>query len=422
MPLTSFNAALTGLNSSSTAINVIGNNLANMNTTAFKKSNAAFSELLAGLSSTSETGNPTSTGLGSEVSGVNISFAQGTINSTAKSTDAAISGNGFFVVSTGDGLGYTRSGSFELDKEGYLVSSDGLKVMGYPAVDGKIDNSADVSDIQIRLGQSIPGTATKNINITANLDAQANEGTTFSTSVQVFDSLGAAHEVKLTFAKRAGAGDWSWSATMSAVDTGGNIGDPPTALTITGAGDLQFDSNGKLTVTDPTAANPTMTLAGLTNGAADLEITLNLWDSLGKSTFSGYASASAVSSTSQDGIGSSILSDISINSDGVILGQTASGQSIKLAQLVIATFQNTAGLQKSLGSTFTAFSSAGEPSIGIAGVGGRGSVVGSALEQSNVDMAEEFVNLIQAQRAYQASSKVITTSDELVQDAINLKR
>jgi flagellar hook protein FlgE len=186
-----------------------------------------------------------------------------------------------------------------------------------------------------------------------------------------------------------------------------------------GTGSVQFDAYGEMTAP---VANPTLSVSGFSNGAADLSFAFNLLDNSGKGLITGYASASAVSTTFQDGLGASVLADISITSDGVIVGLTANGQSVPLAQLAIATFQNVDGLQKFQGSTFTAFSSAGEPSIGVAGVGGRGSIKGSALEQSNVDMAQEFINLIVAQRAYQANSKIITATDELYQDAINLKR
>ncbi len=418
MSLTSFDTALTGINNNSMAINIIGDNLANMNTTAFKSSSASFSELLAGLSGTSSTGDPITMGLGSTLSGVNRSDTQGTINYTGSSTDAAINGNGFFVVATNGGLGYTRAGQFQFDSAGCLISSDGFKVQGYPGVNGKIDTSAPLADIDIKTGQSVLGSATSNLTVSANLDSQAADGSTYASSVQVYDSLGTPHTVDLTFAK-TGAGAWSWSATISATDTGGASTDPPVQV---GSGTLNFDGNGKLVVADPTAANPTLDFTGLANGANDMSVSFNLWDSQGNTYITDYATTSGVSSSTQDGFGASILTGININSDGVIMGLTESGKSVPIAQLAIADFPNVGGLQKYEGSTFVAFSSAGDPSIGLAGTGGRGSVVGSSLEQSNVDMATEFVNLIQAQRAYQANSRVITTTDQLYQDSLNLIR
>lgn len=416
MALTSFYTALTGINNNSMAINVIGDNLANMNTTAFKSSKASFSELLAGLSGTSSTGNPISFGLGSTLNGINRTTTQGTITYTGTPSDAAINGNGFFVVSIEGGTGFTRSGKFEFDKEGYFLSADGYQLMGYPAVGGEIDTTAAISPIQIRKGQSIPANVTQNLSISANLDARAAVDDTFATPIQVYDTLGTAHTVTLTFTKTA-AGAWDWAATIPAIDTdGGAVDDPPVEV---GSGSLAFDADGKLT---PPAADLTLSLANLASGANDMDVNFNVMDPSGNGLITNYSSASTVSTSTQDGYAASILKSVSINNSGVIVGLTESGQSVPLAQLALADFPNVEGLQKYKGSTFVAFTSSGEPSIGVAGSGGRGSVVGASLEQSNVDMAQEFVSLIVAQRAYQANSRIITTTDELYQDAISLKR
>ena len=407
MSLTSFYTALTGINNNSLAINVIGDNIANMNTTAFKAGLASFAELLAGLWGTSATGNPISFGLGCTLNGVDRNCNQGTITFTGISTDAAINGNGLFVVSNDGGMAYTRSGKFEIDKEGYLLSSDGFKVLGYSAVQGQIDTSGAVAPIMIKLGQSIEASATQNMSLAMNLDAQAADGEGFATGIQVYDSLGAAHVINMTFMK-TGPGAWSWTAGM-----------PMHEGTLDASGDLEFDSNGKLV---PPAANPTLSITGLATGAADMEIEFNLMDAAGNSLITNYAGPSAVSSTTQNGFAASTLTEISINSKGVIVGLTQNGQAVELAQLALADFLNPQGLQKFQGSTFAAFPSSGEPSIGLAGTGGRGTIVGSSLEQSNVDMAQEFINLIVAQRSYQANSRVITTTDELYQDILNLKR
>jgi flagellar hook protein FlgE len=410
MPLTSFYTALTGINNNSLAINIIGDNLANMNTTAFKSSTPSFSELLSGLSGTSSTGNPITFGLGSTLNGVTPNNTQGTIAYTGVSSDAAINGNGFFVVSTGGGDGFTRDGAFEFDKDGNFISSDGFTVMGYTAVNGVINSSGAPAPIAIHEGQNIPATATANMTITANLDAQAAINSTFTSSVQIYDSLGTAHTVTVTFTK-TGTGAWNWAATIPAADTTG-----PTTV---GSGTLTFDDTGKMTAP---ATNPTLSLTNLTSGAANMNVTFNLLDSNGNPVITDYAGSSTVSSTTQDGFAASILSSISIDDNGVIMGLSENGQSIPLAQLALANFPNVDGLQKYKGSTFVAFTSSGEPSIGAAGTGGRGSIVGSSLEQSNVDMAQEFTNLIVAERAYEANSKVITTTDQLYQDTLNLKQ
>jgi flagellar hook protein FlgE len=414
MSLSSFNTALTGLNSSSTAINVIGDNLANMNTTGFKDGQATFAELLSGASGTDASGNPVSVGIGSTVNGISHNNSQGTINNTGNSNDAAINGNGFFVVQNGSETGYTRNGAFSLDNSGNLTSSDGFSVMGYMGTDGTVNTSSALVPIVIQEGQIIPASATTTISLDANLDSATDTNGTFSSSVQIYDSIGTAHDLTLTYTK-TNAGEWSWTATIPAEDAGGTSTDDPVEV---GSGDMTFNDSGVL---ETPTENPTIELKGLSDGAKDQTVTLDLWDDDDNALLTSYASDSAVSSTSQDGFAASALSSFSIDSSGLIIGKMESGQSINLAQLAIASFNNVDGLQKSTGSTFQALASSGSPSIGIAGTGGRGTIDGSSLEQSNVDMSTEFVNLIKAQRAYQASSKVITTTDELFQTALNLK-
>jgi flagellar hook protein FlgE len=415
MQLTSFYTALTGLNANALAINVIGDNIANLNTTAFKSSRASFSELLSGISGTGSTGNPISFGLGTTLSGISRTSSQGTINYTGNSTDAAINGNGFFVVSTDGGLGFTRSGQFEFNNEGNLVSSDGFMVMGYMAEDGVIDNSGAITPIEIRKGQLIPANPTSTLSIQANLDAQAVDGTSFSSSVMVYDSLGASHTVTFNFTK-TGIGAWSWDAGIPAEDFGQPAVNPPVQV---GAGSLQFNDMGIMV---SPAANPALNIAGLSSGAAGMTVDFNLFDESGNPIITNYAGESTVSSTIQDGFEASSLKGISIDNEGVIVGLAENGKSIPLAQLALADFPNVEGLQKYKGSTFVSFTSSGEPSIGVAASGGRGSITGASLEQSNVDMAQEFIDLIVAQRAYQANSRVITTTDELYQDSLNLIR
>ncbi len=416
MSLTSFYTALTGLNNNAVAINVIGNNLANINTTAFKSSKTNFAELLAGLSTTTATnGNPIQIGVGSTVQGVSPVFSQGSIAYTGRNTDAAISGNGFFVVSIDDGLGYTRCGTFSLDSQGYLANSEGFKVMGYNIAGGAVGNSSGLAPIVIEKGGSLPPQATARMSMAANLDSQAPDASEFNTGMQVFDSLGTAHLVTVNFTK-TGTGQWTWTATLPAIDTGGSATDPPVQV---GTGTLTFDGNGVLT---GLAANPTIQLTGLASGATDQTITFAILDDNGNPRLTSYASASSVSSTIQDGSAFSRLRDFSIDSDGIISGIYDNGSVHPLAQLALATFPNDEGLLKFKGTTFVAYGNSGEPSIGTAGTGGRGSVSGSSLEQSNVDIATEFTNLIISQRGYQANSRIITTTDELYQEAINLIR
>jgi flagellar hook protein FlgE len=423
MPLSTFSTALTGLNNNAFTMNVVGNNLANLNTTAFKGSKTTFAELLGGLSGMSDAGNPISVGLGSVLTGANPVFTQGAVAYTGRPTDAAINGNGFFVVDTGNGLGFTRSGNFGISSTGQLLNSEGFKILGYPAVDGVVNTSGTLAPISIGSVNLTPK-ATTDLSISANLDSQAADKSTFASSIQMFDSLGAKHTVTLTFT-RNGTKGWDWEATIPAVDTGGKTTDPPVSL---GKGSFTFDGTGQLTspVYDPTATPPTgnatLSLKGLANGAKDMDMTFSIFDTSGKPRFTSYASASTVSSTAQDGYATSVLTSLAIDGSGVVYGIFDNGKNLPLAQLVTANFPNVQGLLKFQGSTFVAFGNSGDPSVGAPGTGGRGSISGGSLEQSNVDIATEFTNLIVAERGYQANSRMITTTDQLMQDTLNLVR
>ncbi len=410
--LNSFNTAISGINSNAQSINVIGNNLANINTAAYKTNRVSFAELLGGLGGTSANGDPIQVGLGSVVSGVTSINTQGTIAYTGRPTDVAINGSGYFVVSNSGGQAFTRAGNFGFTPEGELVSSDGFAVLGYPALNGQINNAAGLVPIVIAKGSSLSPKETTSLSITANLDSRLAVNDTYSTGVKVFDSLGVSHNVTLTFTK-TGATTWNWAATLPGADTGAAN---PTAI---GSGALTFDSAGQLT--SPTS-NVNLTVSGLVSGAAGMTMSFEILDSTGNPRFTQYASDSSVSSTIQDGYSSSVLKDINISADGTVNGLFDNGQVRPLYQMAVANFLNPEGLLKSTGSTFVAGPASGEPAIGAPGFGGRGTLSGSALEQSNVDITTEFTNLIISQRGFQANSKVISTTDELYQDAINLKR
>ncbi len=415
MPLTSFYSALTGLNTNAQAISVIGNNLANMNTTAFKTSKASFAELMGALGDVGTNGNPIQIGLGSTVAGITPVLTQGSVAYTGRSGDAAINGAGYFVVETPEGgQGFTRAGNFSFSNTGELISSDGFKVLGYGATNGVIDKSGTLSPIIISGSASLPPKLTTDMAIDANLDSQTPVDGTFSTGVQIYDSLGGSHLVTLTFTRTAAG--WNWAATIPAVDTGGTATSPPTSV---GSGSISFTSAGILV---PPATAPTLSFTNFTDGAANMTVNFNLVDEKGVPRLTGFAATSAATGTSQNGYSSGQLRGYSIDSKGVITGVYDNGVSQPLAQLALGSFANAEGLQKFKGNTLVAVLSSGEPSIGVAGTGGRGTISGSSLEQSNVDIATEFTNLIVAQRGYQASSRVITVTDQLYQDSINLIR
>jgi flagellar hook protein FlgE len=417
MPLSSFSTALTGLNNNAQAINIVSNNLANLNTTAFKAGRTSFAELVGAVAGTTDNGNPVQPGLGSTISGITQINNQGSIQVTGRTTDVAISGNGFFVVDTGGGQGYTRSGNLGFNPTCELITTDGYKVLGYPAVNGLVDKASGLSAIVVPKGSSLAPRATDTANINANLDNGAAVDDTFSTGIQVVDSLGATHLVSVTFTN-TGSGAWSWEATIPSAETGA-------ADNVVGSGSIAFDSAGVFddpAIAAGTYANPDLTITDLTNGAANMTIALELVDSDLVPRLTGYASDSNVSATSQNGYQSSVLKDISIGSDGTVKGVYENGKVLDLAQIALATFPNTDGLAKLKGSTFIASGGAGEPTIGVPGSGGRGSLAGSALEGSNVDIAQEFTNLIIAQRGYQANSRIISATDQIYQETVNLVR
>jgi flagellar hook protein FlgE len=399
MPLTSFYSALTGLNNNAQTINVIGNNLANINSTAFKGGRTSFAEIIGGASDVSANGNSSQVGLGSITTGITSIFTQGSIQYTGRGTDMAISGNGFYLVSTGEGgQGYTRAGNFAFTRSGQLISADGYLVLGYTAQNGVINTNSSPAPITILKGSTLPPKATSEVDIVANLDSRTATNGTYSTTVQVFDSLGKAQNITFVFTK--GATGWTWSASG------------PNAA---GTGNTTYITGQTLTFTNGVATGSISVPNIPDSGGTTMSITFN-------PNLTSYAANSNVSSTSQNGYASSLLRDISVDAEGIINGVFENGQVLPMAQLALANFPNVEGLLKFKGSTFVAQLASGDPSVGTAGTGGRGSIAGASLEQSNVDIAQEFTNLIIAQRGYQANSRVISTSDELYQESLNLKR
>jgi flagellar hook protein FlgE len=287
--------------------------------------------------------------------------------------------------------------------------------MGYQAIDGKVDTASPLAPIVINKGETIGAEATTEISMTANLDAQAEDGDRCSATIQVFDSLGVPHNISVVYT-RTGAGEWHWTATVPAEDVGGSADDDPVLI---GEGDLQFDENGHMT---SPVDNPTLSITGLSSGASDMDITLMLVDDKGEPRITNYASESAVTNPYSNGYAAGVMRDISIGGNGEVVGLFDNGEAVPLAQLAIADFANVVGLERYRGGTFIPSTNSGEPSIGLAGSGGRGKIVGTSLEQSNVDIAQEFTNVIVAQRGYQANSRIITTTDELYQESLNIKR
>jgi flagellar hook protein FlgE len=409
-----FSIPLSGLTAASQALSVISNNLANLNTVGFKESRASFRDLFYQAFGTNGANDPIQVGEGVALGSVTPTFTGGNLEGTGVPTDAAITGNGLFVTEQNGVMAFTRAGNFTVDSQGQLTTQDGQLVMGYPAVNGVVSPSQSLAPLVINQGQLIPGNPTTAIQTQTNLDASAAVGTSFSTPITVFDSLGTSHVLTYQFTKTA-SNAWNYNITLPAADTGG-----AGAATVISTGNVTFNPDG--TLATPAAPVTGIAIAGLADGAADINMTWNLQDATGNSLLTQSSAPSATANTFQNGYGSGTLSDFSITSDGTIEGSFTNNQTLALGQIVLANFANPQGLLRLGENSFQTTLSSGAPAIGTAGSGGRGTITGGSLEQSNVDIATEFSNMIITQRGYQANARVVTTFDQLTQDTINMKQ
>jgi flagellar hook protein FlgE len=412
----SFSTSLSGLNANQQKLNVIGNNLANINTLAFKSSTVEFSDLVS-QSVGGASANPMQVGLGVTTGAISPNFSQGGIANTGVPTNVAIQGSGFFVVGDANDRSYTRAGDFSFNAAGVLVTSDGRMVQGYTAVNpvtGAIVTTGEPGSVVVPPGVLRPPVATTSIGTLSNLDAAAAVDTVVTSSVQVYDTLGTSHVATITYTN-TGPGAWDYDITVPGED----VGDTAGTATSVANGSVAFDAVGVLT--SPTA-DVTITGPAWANGATATNITWDLFDANGIGSLTGFAATSATSSKTQNGAAAGTISGLSINSSGEIVATFGAGKTITVGQLALANFNNPQGLVKLGGNAFGESAAAGLPNIGTADTGGRGGLIGSSLEQSNVDIAQEFTQMILAQRGYQANGKSITTADEILQETLNLKR
>jgi flagellar hook protein FlgE len=547
----SFSTSLSGVEAASQDLSVISNNLANLNTTAYKDQQANFQDFFYQMLGSDGAGNPTQIGAGSVIASVISAFTQGTIGSTGVPTDMAIQGGGFFIEQNGPTMLYTRAGNFSQNASGYLVTTTGGFVLGYPAVNGVISPSQTLSPLQISSGQISAPNATTNVELTMNLDAAAkpasgtaataatgtltvtgnaanNEtvtigtttytfvtalstgptvpdqvligltaadtlanlaaavnggagiGTTYSTGtvadasvtatasattlslsasapgstgnsiaatttmangtfgaatltggtdatstsgsgdgiftepVVVYDSLGNSHTLTFSFTKTA-ANTWSYQITIPAVDEG-SAGSP----VVLNNGTLQFNGKGQLT--SPAADVPGISVAKLADGADPLNFTWKLYDpTTGAPQITQTAGSSNVSNTQQNGNTSGALQSFNITTNGTIQGVFSNGQTLTLGRLALAIFPNNQGLRLNGSNTYLATPSAGIPSVGTPATGGRGTLVGQALEGSNADMTTELTTLIVAERNYQANARAISTADQMLNYVLTMQ-
>src|ERR1035441_1721091 len=411
--MSSFSIPLSGLSTSSSALNSIANNLANLNTDGYKSQTVSFGDVFYQAQGTSGNGDPIQVGTGVNIAGTNSNFTSGSISSTGISSNMALQGNGFFVVQgKGSQTNYTRDGGFTTNSLGQLTTASGELVMGYPAVNGVVSTSGALAPISVSASGVLPGTPTSSFTTTTNLQAGAAVGTTFSTPLSVYDSLGDSHTLNIQYTN-TGANSWSYAITLPAADTGGT-GNPTTLTT----GNMTFDSSGKLT--SPSGSVTGISVSGLADGAAPLNLTWNLTNA-GNPTITQVAStASSTTATTQNGVGVGTLTGYTVLADGTVEGQFSNDQTMALGQVAIASFANNEGLSQTAGGDFQATLASGAAVLGQAGVGGNGSITGGSVEGSNVDLSTQFATMIVAQQGYEANAKVLTTMDQVSQATIAL--
>ncbi len=413
---TSFSTALSAMNADSTALDVVSNNLANLNSTGFKGSTTEFHDLVS-----QAFGDAASPGLGVSRSSIIQQFSQGAVQTSSGSLDAAIKGDGFFVAKdTGGNQVFTRDGKFVVDSSGVLQTMSGEHVQGWADPKGNVNTNGPVGDIVLPTGTLREPFATTKFSLNVNLDENAAVGATtgtFSAPMQIVDSLGGTQDLTVTFTKTA-VNSWSYDVTIpGSALTAGTVGTPTSLV----KGALTFDSFGKL-LTPAAPGAIAVPVTGLADGAADLKLNWNLYDDTGSPRLTQFAQASATSANAQDGTLSAQLVGVSMKDGGAVVAQYSNGQEKTIAQIALASIRNPDTLINAGSGDLRLSQSTASPSIGVAGTGGRGSVSGGSLEASNVDIAREFTNLIVLQRGYQANAKVITTEDQLSQETINIKQ
>jgi flagellar hook protein FlgE len=404
----SFRVALSGLNAASADLGVTANNIANANTTGFKGSRAEFADMFP-VSSYGVASNATGTGV--TLSRVAQQFSGGPVNSTGNALDLAIQGDGFFTLSDNGATVYTRAGAFGTDRNGYVVNASGQRLQVFPPNPGGGFNTANMSDLQLSMGENPPRASTRidaGLNLPAS--AQAPAVTPFSASdpqsyndtrsVTVYDSLGAAHAASLFFVKGAALNSWDVHVQIDGADVGG-------------AQTLSYSESGALL----TPANGEFTLPAHATGTGSAPISLSL--GFGGSTQ--FGDAFSVSSLRPDGYATGRLTGVEITAEGVVQARYTNGQATPLGQLAMATFANPQGLQQLGNTTWGETHDAGQVLRGAAGSTNIGLVQSGSLEGSNVDMTEQLVNMITAQRNFQANAQMISTSDQITQTILNIR-
>ncbi|MFN3689736.1 MAG: flagellar hook protein FlgE [Fimbriimonadales bacterium] len=418
-------SGVASLKAHQTKMNVIGNNIANINTTGFKGSRVHFQDLMAQTfraasrpSNVLGGVNPIQVGLGVKVGAIDVHTLQGALEMTGRTTDLAIQGNGYFMLTNGRDVHFTRDGAFGLDSSGFLVHrGTGWKVLGWMAdAGGRIDTNQPInanSVLQFPVGSQAAVRQTTTVEYTGNLNANADPSATYSATVTVYDALGGAHQITLTFTNRqtppagtpppGAVSSWEWSATEGATP----VGDFSTGSNTR----LYFDNQGRLigATTQQITITPT-------NGAQPFTVELNL------SQITSLAAESVVQPIYQDGFPPGTLQEFTIGIDGTIQGVFSNGLSRPMGRIALSLFANPAGLFRLGNNMWRVTDNSGLPQVGAPTTGGLGEINAGYLEQSNVDLGSEFADMIVTQRGFQANTRIVSVVDELLADVVNMKR
>ncbi|MCP3989774.1 MAG: flagellar hook protein FlgE [Actinomycetia bacterium] len=405
-------SAVSGLRSHQLMMDVVGNNIANVNTHGYKRNQVIFkdvlSQLVSGAAAPTETlggTNPAQVGLGVMMSGTAQNFGQGFLQVTNRELDIAIQGDGFFIVDEGGDDLYSRAGALFLDADGRLVSSGGGLIQGWSAgVDGVLDPATPLDYIRVPIGDQNPPIITSEAKFGGNLPSEAAIGEMVYTGLEVFDSQGVAVGLNLTFEKTA-VSEWTMTATYGVAQT-------PIVLT-----------DEVLTFVDGEIVSPAdfnvNIAAGQIPGVGDVALTIG---GTGERRITQFGDATSLTAVNQNGASAGVLQSVRVGTDGVLAGSYSNGLTKSIAQLALASFANPEGLERVTGSNWRPSVNSGLAQIGTTGTGGRGTIAPGTLEMSNVDLALEFTTLIVSQRGFQANSRVVTAADELLQEIVNLKR
>ena len=405
--LSSLYTGVSGLSANSEAMGIIGDNISNVNTVGFKSSKAVFSDLFSTVLANGST--TRQLGRGSQLSGTLKEFSQGAFEASSNALDMALDGSGFFVVNNGTGNQYTRAGQFRLNDNGLVQTVTGQTLQGQRVTNGTV--SSTVEGIDLAGVQSSPE-ATTSFTLGANLDASSSAAATFNSPISIYNSVGTQVTASIQFTKVDGANSWTY-----------NISTSEGTLTSGASGTVSFDNSGNLTTP---ATDPSIVIDYSASSSPALTQTLS-WDLVNSSgttngKLTGFAAASNNNSLVQDGFSTGTLVGLTTDSTGIISGLFNNGQTDKLFQVTLGDFLAPTGLQRAGANLFSETADSGQVVLGTAGTGGFGGITGQSLELSNVDLAEQFVTMIQTQQAFQASARIITTADDLMTEAVNLVR